>query len=315
MKIYFISIVLLSFILRLQSQKLPLVLNSETYVFQENAEGFIIKEELLTHIQFLASDELEGRKTGEYGNLVARNYIVSYLESLSLNVTLQPFSFQRKKEKIEGINIQTVIKGTDFPDNYLVISAHYDHVGIGKAVENDSIYNGADDNASGIAALLVLAKYFQENKPKNSLIFIALDAEEMGLQGAKYFVENNKENKKIVLNINMDMISRNVDNELYICGSRFTKSLENYFKSIAEDAFPITAKLGHDGLDGKDSWVNQSDHYYFYTNNIPFLYFGVEDHPDYHKPSDEFKNIHPDFYYEVVKFIANTITDLDSKIK
>lgn len=314
MKISISVLVFFSFFIKVQSQELPLQLNSESFAFQLNAESTIIKEELLSHIQFLASDELEGRKTGQPGNLIARNYISNYLESLNLDVILQPFSFERKNKKIEASNIITVIEGTHFPENYIVITAHYDHVGIGKTVENDSIYNGADDNASGVAALLVLAKYFQENKPKNSLIFIALDAEEMGLQGAKYFVEN-RGNKNVILNINMDMISRNEDNEIYICGTRYTPSLKNYFSNIPENAFPIKVALGHDGLDGKDSWVNQSDHYYFYKNNIPLLYFGVEDHPDYHKPSDAFKNIQPDFYFEVVQFIANTIADLDNKIK
>ncbi|NCT18182.1 MAG: peptidase M20 [Flavobacteriaceae bacterium CG_4_8_14_3_um_filter_34_10] len=314
MKISISVLVLFSFFIKVQSQELPLQLDSETYSFPLNTESSIIKEELLSHIQFLASDKLEGRKTGQPGNLVARNYIYSYLETLHLDVTLQPFSFERKNKKIEASNIITVIEGTELPKNYMVITAHYDHVGIGKTVKNDSIYNGADDNASGVAALLVLAKYFQKNKPKNSLIFIALDAEEMGLQGAKYFVEN-RGDKNMVLNINMDMISRNENNEIYICGTRYTPSLKKYFSNIPENTFPITFTLGHDGLDGKDSWVKQSDHYYFYKNTIPFLYFGVEDHPDYHKPSDTFENIQPDFYFEVVQFIANTIADLDSKIK
>ena len=73
--------------------------------------------------------------------------------------------------------------------------------------------------------------------------------------------------------------------------------------------------MGHDGLDGKDSWVSSSDHAPFHKAGIPFLYFGVEDHPDYHKPADEFKNIQPEFYYNVVNFITNTLTHLDAKIE
>lgn len=295
-------------------QDLPLKLNSTNY---ENTLGFdgthISKEEVLNHLVFLSSDALLGRRTGEPGNIEARNYIVDYLLSKDLEVLLQPFSFERRGNSYEAVNIITTIKGTENPENYIAITAHYDHVGVGKAIAGDSIYNGADDNASGTAALMVMASYFKENPPKNSLLFIAFDAEELGLQGAKYFVEN-KGDQNIILNINLDMISRNDNNEIYICGTRFTPSLQQYFNSIPENALPIKVSLGHDGLDGKSNWSTQSDHFHFYRNNIPFMYFGVEDHDDYHKPGDEFSKIHPDFYHKVVQFITNTISDLDSKL-
>ncbi len=304
----------LFFIPLVQGQELPLSLNSEKFDLQANTINTILKEELIDHLVFLSSDALEGRETGKPGNIIARNYIIDYFLSENLEVTLQPFSFKRNKKNYRATNIITLIEGTVHPDKYVVITAHFDHVGIGKPVDNDSIYNGADDNASGTAALMVMAKYFKEHPPKNSIIFVALDAEEKGLQGAKYYVEN-KGDKNILLNINMDMISRNEVNEIYICGTRYTPSLKNYFKNIPQNTFPIKISLGHDGLDGKDDWTTQSDHAHFYKNNIPFLYFGVEDHSGYHKPSDEFQFIHPEFYYNVVKFITNTIADLDSKIE
>lgn len=300
--------------LSINSQELPVLLKNERFVEKQISEASISKAELTGHVQFLSSDVLKGRKTGDPENIITRNYITEYFLSQKLEVVLQPFSFERDSKTHYATNVITTIKGTETPEKYIAITAHYDHVGIGKAVENDSIYNGADDNASGTAALMVMAKYFKENPPKNSLIFIALDAEEMGLQGAKYFVEN-KGGKNILFNINMDMISRNDANEIYLCGTRFTPAFKNYFSSIPEKAFSITVKMGHDGLDGKDSWVTSSDHAHFYKNDIPFLYFGVEDHKDYHKPSDEFKNIHPEFYYNAVLFILNTITDFDSRIK
>lgn len=295
-------------------QELPLVLKSTVY---QNTVGFdgthISKEEVLNHLEFLSSDALLGRRTGEPGNIEARNYIVDYLLSKNLEVLLQPFSFERRGSSYDAINIITTIKGTENPDQYIAITAHYDHVGVGKPIAGDSIYNGADDNASGTAALMVMASYFKENPPKNSLIFLALDAEELGLQGAKYFVEN-KGDQNIILNINMDMISRNDNNEIYISGTRFTPSLQQYFNSIPKTSLPIKVSLGHDGLDGKSNWSTQSDHFHFYRNNIPFMYFGVEDHDDYHKPGDVFSKIHPDFYHKVVQFITNTVADLDSKL-
>tara|TARA_R110000850_G_scaffold277086_1_gene422305 strand:+ start:29433 stop:30380 length:948 start_codon:yes stop_codon:yes gene_type:complete len=297
-----------------ESQELPVLLEPESFEKKQISEGLISKEELTGHLQFLSSDALKGRKTGDPENIIARNYITEYFLSQNLEVVLQPFSFERDSKTYKATNVITTIKGTENPEKYIAITAHFDHTGIGKPIENDSVYNGADDNASGTAALMVMAKYFKENPPKNSLMFIALDAEEMGLQGAKYFVEN-KDDKNILFNINMDMISRNDANEIYVCGTRFTPSFKNYFSSIPEKTFPITIKMGHDGLDGKDSWVTASDHAHFYKNNIPFLYFGVEDHADYHKPSDEFENIQPEFYHNVVLFILNTIADLDSRIE
>lgn len=295
-------------------QQLPLELHSTVYT---NTVGFdgshISKEEVLGHLEFLSSDELLGRRTGEPGNIKAQNYIVNYFETNGIDVKLQPFSFNRRNVDYNATNIIATIKGTKNPEQYIAITAHYDHVGVGRPIAGDSIYNGADDNASGTAALMVMAKYFKENPPKNSLLFIALDAEELGLQGANYFVEN-KGDKNILLNINMDMISRNDNNEIYICGTRYTPSLQEYFNSIPENSLPIKVSLGHDGADGKDDWTRQSDHFHFYRNHIPFMYFGVEDHPGYHKPSDTFENIHPRFYFYVVQFITNTIADLDSKL-
>jgi len=304
-----------------KAQELPTSLHLDLSATTFNAllsptekEEITLKAEVLKHVAFLSSDELEGRRTGQPGNLIARNYIIDAFLSQGLEVLLQPFSFERRGHSYDAVNVIATISGIENPENYVAITAHYDHVGIGKAVDNDSIYNGADDNASGTAAMLEMIKYFKENPPKNSLLFIALDAEELGLQGAKYFVEN-KGDKNILLNINMDMISRNENNEIYISGSRYTPSLAKYFNNIPEKTFPIKISLGHDGLDGKDDWSTLSDHFHFYRNNIPFLYFGVEDHSGYHKPSDEFQYIHPEFYYQVVKFITNTIADLDSKIE
>lgn len=295
-------------------QELPLYLNPGLFVNNVGFDGSSIsKEEVLMHLEYLSSNKLMGRRTGEPGNIEARNYIVDYFLLNNFEILFQPFSFERRGNSYDAVNIITTIKGTENPDRYIAITAHYDHVGIGKPIAGDSIYNGADDNASGTAALMVIAKYFKENPPKNSLIFLALDAEEIGLQGAKFFVENKGE-QNILLNINMDMISRNDDNEIYVAGTRYTPSLQEYFNSIPENTLPIKVKLGHDGLDGKSNWTTQSDHFHFYRNNIPFLYFGVEDHDDYHKPSDTFDKIPQDFYHNVVQFITNTIADLDSKL-
>mgnify|MGYP001826316785 CR=1 FL=1 len=278
---------------------------SETQLFDSEA--------LLERVKFLSLDSLEGRKTGEKGGLIARDYVVSQFKKYNISPLLdeytQPFSFEGRRDKktYEGANVLGVIKGTEHQDKYVVMSAHYDHVG----VRNGEIYNGADDDASGTSALFALAEYFKKNPPKHSIVLAAFDAEELGLRGAAHFLEANtiaKEN--IALNINLDMVGRNDNNELYVVGTNLYKQLQ---PSIEGLELPKNFKLsvGHDGLDGKQSWVFSSDHGPFHRLEIPFLYFGVEDHKDYHKPTDDFESIQPEFYSKAVIAIISVFENVD----
>lgn len=274
------------------------------------------KDSLLHHIKVLSSDEFEGRRTGTEGSLKARNYITSkfkQLDVLPLSKTyLQPFSFtgRRDKKNYNGVNVLGYIKGTEKPNKYIVISAHYDHLG----VKGNAIFNGADDDASGTSALFSFAEYFKKNPPKHSVILAAFDAEEMGLQGSKYYVNNPIiEKESILINLNMDMISRSDKSELYVVGTRF---YENLKPVITTAKLPENFELliGHDGSDDKQNWTNSSDHGSFHKKQIPFLYFGVEDHKDYHKETDEFESIHPEFYAKAVSVIISVFMDLDGSL-
>lgn len=266
-------------------------------------------DKLLERCEILSSDKYQGRETEKSGNDSARAFIINEFKKIGItgyNGNFeQPFTFKSRKKEIEGVNILGEIKGSKYPDKYIVVSAHYDHVG----TRNDIIYNGADDNASGVSALLSFAEYLKANPPKHSVLFAAFDAEEMGLQGAKYFVKT-IEKEKVLLNINMDMISRSPKNELYVVGGRYHKPLENI---IAEFDNPTSTKLlvGHDGSDGKQDWTWSSDHGPFYQKGIPFLYFGNEDHKDYHKPSDDFDKITPQFYKNAVEIILSILLQID----
>lgn len=268
---------------------------------------------LLERVKFLSLDSLEGRKTGEKGGLIAREYVVNQFKNLNIPPFLknyeQPFSFEGRRDKktYAGANVLGLIKGSEKPDTYVVISAHYDHVGINK----DEIYNGADDDASGTSALFAIAEYFKKNPPKHSVIIAAFDAEELGLQGAKFFLEANTLSKgQIALNINLDMIGRNDNNELYVVGTNLYKQLQPAIEGLE---LPENFKLltGHDGLDDKQNWVSSSDHGPFHKKDIPFLYFGVEDHPDYHQPTDEFEKIQPVFYAKAVITIISVFEKVD----
>jgi hypothetical protein len=266
--------------------------------------------QLLEHVKILSSDTFEGRETGTKGNDSARAYIIEQFKSLNtepLNESYeQPFTFIRRDKVFNANNILAKITGTEFSEKYIVISAHYDHIGI----RNGKIYNGADDDASGIAALFSFAEYLENNKPKHSVIFAAFDAEEMGLQGAKHFVET-IDKDKVLLNINMDMISRSAKNELYVVGGCYNKKLSLIIESI-ENTTATKLLQGHDGTDGKQDWTYSSDHGPFHLKEIPFLYFGNEDHTSYHKPTDDFEDITPQFYINATKIILSVFLKIDS---
>ncbi|MGZ0015605.1 M28 family peptidase [Yeosuana sp. AK3] len=267
---------------------------------------------LLQNIKTLSSDAFEGRRTGTKGAAMARQYIINqftFHNVLPLNKTFeQSFSFNNNQKRYLGTNILGFIKGTENPEIYIVISAHYDHEGI----KNGLIYNGADDDASGIAALISFAEYFKNNPPKHSVILAAFDAEELGLEGSKYFVNNSViPLKNIMVNLNMDMISRSEKNELFAVGTRYNETLKEVISNF-KTLHGVRLLHGHDGDDNLDNWTFSSDHASFHKKGIPFLYFGVDDHADYHTPNDDFENIQPDFYKESVKIILSVFNTIDS---
>ena len=283
-----------------------------TFSCAQSQEIFFNENALLTHLQTLSSDAYEGRKTGEKGNEKGRQYIIQQLESLGVSAFdsgyEDEFIFNRRDIEYKGKNVLAKIEGTAFPNKYIVISAHHDHLGKSK---DGKIYNGADDDASGVSALFAFAEYLAKNPPKHSIILAAFDAEEMGLQGSKYFVEKMKD-QDIVLNINMDMISRSAKDEIYVVGSRYNDNLKEMLSKFKN---PTSTKLsqGHDGTDGKQDWTYSSDHGPFHRAEIPFLYFGNEDHPAYHKTTDDFDDITPQFYKNAVKIIISVFADIDSR--
>lgn len=272
---------------------------------------------LLQDLSYLASDELEGRKPLSEGSLKARSLFIERFSELGLtsqykNYT-QYFTFRNQRDGRlyeNAANIVGFIPG-ETSEQIIVIMAHYDHLG----KSGDKIFNGADDNASGVAALLAFAAYFSENRPQHSMMFAALDAEEMGHQGAKSLVNDFPfQLEQVVLNINMDMISRNENNELYASGTYHTPSLKPLIEKVARGKMPKLL-FGHDEPNmGRDDWTLASDHAQFHLRGIPFIYFGVEDHEDYHKETDTFENIQPEFYKNATNLILEIIIALDKDL-
>lgn len=277
---------------------------------------------MLSAAEFLSSDALLGRRTGAPGNKEARDFLVREFQRAGLqpfgSSYTQEFTFTGRRDSTtyQGVNVVGHLKGTREPDRYIVVTAHYDHVGVGRPDERgDSIYNGADDNAAGTAALLALADYLRANPPAHSVIFVAFDAEEMGLQGARAFVATPPVPlERIAINLNMDMISRNDQGELYAVGTYHYPFLKPYVERAAARS-GIKLLMGHDhGEVRSEDWTNASDHGAFHARGIPFLYFGVEDHDDYHRPSDEFAGIQPEFYRLAVETILDLLLDLDAEL-
>jgi len=287
--------------------------NSQT-VSQKTSEEqiFFNEDKLLHHVKVLSLDGFEGRRTGTKGGIKAKQYIIDQFKELSVqplgDTFEQDFSFTSRGEMYNGVNVLGLIKGTSNQYKYIVISAHYDHEGI----RNGNIYNGADDNASGISGLFAFAEYFKNNPPKHSIILAAFDGEEQGLKGSKYFVDNSIVPLHYIdANINLDMISRSDKNELYAVGTRYNATLKNIILNFKQSE-KVTLLTGHDGNDGKQNWTNSSDQGSFHKKKIPFLFFSVEDHDDYHRPTDDYENIHPEFFIEVVKIIISVFNKVDA---
>lgn len=277
----------------------------------------------------ISSDEMKGRLVGTEGNARARAYLVDRFEIMGLEPVGEgfehPFSFERpidfrdpesERETIDAVNVIGRIAGRD-SSRVITITAHYDHVG---ARENGDIYNGADDNASGVAAMLAAAKHFQDNPPEHDILIIAFDAEEGGLHGARHVVANPPEGVgEIAFNLNFDMLGYSPDGDIWAAGPYHTPALTPIVDAVAARA-PITLAAGYDSPDGdpRNDWTLLSDHGPFHMADIPFLYLGVEDHEHYHQPSDEFETIDPEFFMgavDVAVALAERIdTELDTVI-
>ncbi len=273
--------------------------------------------QLLLDDKKLSADEMEGRGIGAAGGIKAREYVAERFKASGIKPFgasyFQPFEFENRiGAKISGANIVGYIEGKKFKDEYIIITAHYDHLGIVKG----EIYNGADDDASGVAALFAVAEYFKKNKPAHSIIFAAFDGEESGLRGSKAFVAAPPVKiESFKLNISLDMVAHNDVNELYASGTYHYPNLKPTLETIAKNA-KIKLLFGHDRPEQKsDDWTNQSDHFSFHQQKIPFVYFGVEDHKDYHKPTDDFVNINQEFYVHAVETILETVKSFDKELK
>jgi aminopeptidase-like protein len=308
---------------------LILLISCHSLPSQKNIE--LDEKMLLQHIKVISHDSMQGRFFGTPGNYKARKFISKQFDSLGIppafasgNIQKFPYTFKGEFRQeiypvkdsganfskvtdttVTGGNVVAIIKGEI--EKSIVITGHLDHLGI----KDGKIFNGADDDASGAAALLTIANYFKTRSPKHTLVFAAVDAEEIGSLGAEYLLDNFPlDIEDIVLNINMDMIAHNDSMQLYASGLYHYPELKQPLENLRSSKIKLL--YGHDDPDKEEDWTFSSDHRIFHQRGIPFIYFGVVDHKDYHEATDTFENINKQFYIEAVKLIIETIENYDS---
>jgi len=249
---------------------------------------------------------MQGRLTGSAGAEKARALIARrFRQSGAL-----PFGASYEQNFQTGVNVVARIDGKLQPRRYIVISAHYDHLG----VRNGRVFNGADDNASGTAALFAIAEYFSKRQPDNSLIFAAFDAEEGGLFGSRAFVQRPPvAANQLALNLNADMIGREPSDRLFVVGAALQPFLKPSIVAIAAKA-PVKLLMGHEDPRQPEDWTRDSDHYSFMLAGIPALYFGVEDFAHHHEASDDFETITYGFYVRAVETLIQAVEVFDKNL-
>jgi Zn-dependent M28 family amino/carboxypeptidase len=272
----------------------------------------ITVENLKKNLIIIASDEMQGRETGSEGQKKAGRYLISQYEAAGIsfpngatNFYQQvPAAFMNKSynENLpDSENIWAFIEGSEKPNEVIVISAHYDHIGVEK---NGEINNGADDDGSGTSAILEIALAFQKAKkaghgPKRSLLFLHVTGEEHGLHGSRFYSENPLfPIKNTVANINIDMIGRrdydhpNTNKYVYVIGAnRLSTDLDKIVIEANKKTVNLDLDFKFNDPSDPNHFYERSDHYNFAKQGIPavFLFNGV--HDDYHKPTDEVSKI------------------------
>ena len=265
----------------------------------------------------LSDDVMQGRGVGTDGGKRAIRYLEGQIAALGTAPVRQPFTatiaYQGEEPfDISGVNLVSVVTGrTPGEGPELVVTAHFDHLG----VRDGKLYNGADDNASGAGALLAVYRSFLEDRPEHDVRIVWLDGEERRLSGAKHLVDELAADGRARVNLNLDMIAQNADGVIYMAGARHTPEFRPLVERAARGT-GLDVRFGHDDpADPPNDWTTQSDHAAFHARGVPFVYFGVEDHPHYHQPTDDFDTIPLPTYHGAVQLTVNTAHALDQQLE
>ena len=319
---------------------------------QENASDkyaeTITSEELSDLIYEFSSDKFEGRNTGEPGQKLAVEFIRDFYKSNNIIKAentedyFQKFlvDFQSRQvtrpdnineDNIDWVkteNVAAIIEGSTYPNEYIVLTAHLDHVG----TENGEIFNGADDDGSGSMALLEIAEAFKlaeldGNRPKRSIVILHVSAEEKGLLGSKYYSENPLYPlDDTITNLNLDMIGRtdptrnsNNDEYIYLIGTdRLSTMLHETSEKINDRTVNLELDYRFNAWDDPNRFYERSDHWHFAKNNIPVIFYFRGTHEDYHQPTDTAEKIRYDLLTKRTRLIFHTaweIANMDERIE
>jgi hypothetical protein len=280
--------------------------NSTKATSPEKYLSEIKAENLSKHLYIVASDEMEGRDTGTPGQKKAGEYLINQYKAMGISYPkgattfYQPIPSEFFKKQFspklgDSENIWAFVEGSEKPDEILVISAHYDHVGM----KNGEVYNGADDDGSGTVALLEIAAAFQKakkegNGPKRSILFLHVTGEEHGLHGSRFYAENPLfPIANTIANINIDMIGRrgygkeDNNNYVYVIGSdRLSTDLHRISEEANTKYIGMELDYKYNDLNDPNRFYYRSDHYNFAKKGIPAIFYFNGVHDDYHKATD-----------------------------
>ena len=308
----------------------------------------ITSEELSDLIYEFSSNMFEGRNTGDPGQKMAVEFIKNFYlannidKAKNTNDYFQEFlvDFETRKiaspdnineDNIDWVkteNVAAIIEGDTYPDQYIILTAHLDHVG----TKNGEIYNGADDNGSGSMALLEIAEAFKlaeldGKRPKRSIVILHVSAEEKGLLGSKYYSENPLYPlDDTITNLNLDMIGRtdpkrvsNNDNYIYLIGTdRLSSMLHETSELVNNRTVNLELDYRFNAWDDPNRFYERSDHWHFARNNIPVIFYFSGTHEDYHQPTDTAEKIRYDLLTKRTRLIFHTaweIANMDERIE
>ena len=297
----------------------------------------ITEQELMELLYVYASDYFQGRKTGSKGQKIAVDFLRDYYKNLNIQAAEGTNNyFQEMTLKVDGKmvsteNVASIIKGSEFPDEYIILTSHLDHIGL----EGGQINNGADDDGSGTVTMLEIAEALQiglENgyKPKRSIVFLHVTGEEEGLLGSAYYAKNPLYPlEQTIVNLNIDMIGRNDplhqrdDDYLYLIGSDIlSQDLHDISVSINEKYSKLDLdfryndpmlKVYERGRHYANRYYYRSDHYNFAKNDIPVIFYFSGTHEDYHLPTDTVEKINYPLLTKRARFIFHTLWELANR--
>lgn len=267
----------------------------ESVVLKTSPKDAILEKEVSAALEYLSSDELEGRKTGTPGIEKAARYIENVLETNGIKPFFKTYRDTFEVKGVTGYNVVGMIEGTDpiLKDEFVIIGAHYDHVGQGKPVDGDTIANGANDNASGTVAVLELARHFSAKAPKRSILVTLFSAEEMGLVGAKELAKDLKaQGIDLYTMFNIEMIGVPMagrDYKAYLTGYEASNMAEKFNEYSGQEVLGFLPEAKQYNL------FQRSDNYPFYEEfKIPaqtISTFDFKNYPYYHHVDDEFEHM------------------------